>query len=45
MEPPSECCVYFNHTLYRGNRVTKMSSFDLAAFESPNFAPLVKGLF
>ncbi|KAF9448867.1 L-asparaginase [Macrolepiota fuliginosa MF-IS2] len=37
-----ECCVYFNHTLYRGNRVTKMSSFDLAAFESPNFEPLVK---
>ncbi|KXN92278.1 L-asparaginase [Leucoagaricus sp. SymC.cos] len=37
-----ECCVYFNHTLYRGNRVTKMSSYDLAAFESPNFAPLVE---
>ncbi|KAF5358517.1 hypothetical protein D9756_001360 [Leucocoprinus leucothites] len=37
-----ECCLYFNHTLFRGNRVTKMSSFDLAAFESPNFAPLVK---
>ncbi|KAF8077724.1 L-asparaginase [Lyophyllum atratum] len=36
-----ECCVYFNHTLYRGNRVTKMSSYDLNAFGSPNFPPLV----
>ena len=38
-----ECCLYFNHTLYRGNRVTKMSSYDLSAFDSPNFPPLVKG--
>ncbi|KAF9014045.1 asparaginase-domain-containing protein [Cyathus striatus] len=37
-----ECCLYFNHTLYRGNRVSKMSSFDLSAFDSPNFPPLVK---
>ncbi|KAL1742183.1 asparaginase-domain-containing protein [Schizophyllum fasciatum] len=37
-----ECCLYFNHTLFRGNRVTKVSSDDLAAFDSPNFAPLVK---
>ncbi|KAF9484695.1 L-asparaginase [Pholiota conissans] len=36
-----ECCLYFNHTLYRGNRVTKMSSYDLAAFDSPNFPALV----
>ncbi|KAF5381039.1 hypothetical protein D9615_004159 [Tricholomella constricta] len=36
-----ECCVYFNHTLYRGNRVSKMSSYDLSAFASPNFPPLV----
>ncbi|KAF8163531.1 L-asparaginase [Crassisporium funariophilum] len=36
-----ECCLYFNHTLFRGNRVTKMSSYDLSAFNSPNFAPLV----
>lgn len=36
-----ECSVYFNHTLYRGNRVTKVSSYDLSAFSSPNFAPLV----
>lgn len=38
-----ECCLYFNHTLYRGNRVSKMSSYDLSAFDSPNFPPLVKG--
>lgn len=37
-----ECCLYFNHTLYRGNRVSKMSSYDLSAFDSPNFPPLVK---
>ncbi|KAF8197496.1 L-asparaginase [Pholiota molesta] len=36
-----ECCLYFNHTLYRGNRVTKMSAYDLGAFDSPNFPPLV----
>ncbi|GLB34725.1 putative asparaginase [Lyophyllum shimeji] len=36
-----ECCVYFNHTLYRGNRVSKSSSYDLSAFSSPNFPPLV----
>ena len=40
---PLECCVYFDHTLFRGNRVTKTSSYDLHAFESPNFTPLVKG--
>ncbi|RXW18973.1 hypothetical protein EST38_g6883 [Candolleomyces aberdarensis] len=37
-----ECSLYFNHTLFRGNRVTKTSSFDLNAFDSPNFSPLVK---
>ncbi|KDQ07062.1 hypothetical protein BOTBODRAFT_70609 [Botryobasidium botryosum FD-172 SS1] len=36
-----ECSLYFNHTLYRGNRVSKMSSLDLNAFNSPNFPPLV----
>ncbi|KAK7467367.1 hypothetical protein VKT23_004424 [Stygiomarasmius scandens] len=36
-----ECCLYFNHTLYRGNRVSKISSHDLSAFDSPNFPPLV----
>ena len=38
-----ECCLYFNHTLFRGNRVSKLSSYDLHAFDSPNFPPLVKG--
>jgi len=37
-----ECCLFFNHTLYRGNRVSKFSSYDLNAFDSPNFPPLVK---
>ncbi|GAW09633.1 60 kda lysophospholipase-like [Lentinula edodes] len=37
-----EVCLYFNHMLYRGNRVSKMSSYDLNAFDSPNFPPLVK---
>jgi len=36
-----ECCLYFNHTLFRGNRVSKISSYDLGAFQSPNFPPLV----
>ncbi|KAG2096335.1 asparaginase-domain-containing protein [Suillus discolor] len=36
-----ECSLYFNHTLYRGNRVSKASSYDLNAFHSPNFSPLV----
>lgn len=38
-----ECCLYFNHMLFRGNRVSKMSSYDLNAFASPNFPPLVNG--
>ncbi|EMD38081.1 hypothetical protein CERSUDRAFT_113222 [Gelatoporia subvermispora B] len=36
-----ECSLYFNHALYRGNRVSKLSSYDLNAFSSPNFSPLV----
>ncbi|ELU44972.1 L-asparaginase [Rhizoctonia solani AG-1 IA] len=39
-----EVCLYFNHTLFRGNRVSKVSSFDLNAFASPNFPPLVNGM-
>ncbi|KAI0311602.1 L-asparaginase [Amylostereum chailletii] len=35
------CCLFFNHKLFRGNRVSKVSSQDLNAFGSPNFAPLV----
>ncbi|KAJ8079102.1 hypothetical protein PM082_013389 [Marasmius tenuissimus] len=37
-----ECSLYFNHTLFRGNRVSKVSSYDLNAFDSPNFGSLVK---
>ncbi|KAF8511125.1 L-asparaginase [Hysterangium stoloniferum] len=37
-----ECCVYFNHTLYRGNRISKSSILDFDAFDSPNFPPLMK---
>ncbi|KZT26585.1 asparaginase-domain-containing protein [Neolentinus lepideus HHB14362 ss-1] len=36
-----ECCLYFNHSLYRGNRVSKASSYDFNAFHSPNFPALV----
>ncbi|KAI0302208.1 L-asparaginase [Russula brevipes] len=36
-----ECCLFFNHTLFRGNRVSKVSSDDLDAFASHNFPPLV----
>ncbi|EPQ57971.1 asparaginase-domain-containing protein [Gloeophyllum trabeum ATCC 11539] len=36
-----ECCLYFNHTLFRGNRVSKVSSYDFNAFHSPNFPALV----
>jgi len=36
-----ECSLYFNHMLFRGNRVSKGSSNDLNAFHSPNFPPLV----
>ncbi|KAH9966835.1 L-asparaginase [Russula dissimulans] len=38
-----ECCLFFNHTLFRGNRVSKTSSNDFNAFTSPNFPPLVNG--
>jgi lysophospholipase len=39
-----ECCLYFNHTLFRGNRASKTSSYDLSAFSSPNFPSLVDGV-
>ncbi|KAG9318583.1 asparaginase-domain-containing protein [Chiua virens] len=39
-----ECSLFFNHTLYRGNRVSKISSYDLNAFHSPNFPSLVSGM-
>lgn len=38
-----ECCLFFNHTVFRGNRVSKVSSADFNAFTSTNFSPLVNG--
>jgi len=35
-----EVCLFFNNTLFRGNRATKVSATSFAAFESPNFPPL-----
>ena len=30
-----EVCLFFNNKLFRGNRVTKVSASDFAAFASP----------
>ena len=35
-----EVCLFFNYHLFRGNRATKVSASDFAAFSSPNFPPL-----
>ncbi|KAF2090864.1 asparaginase-domain-containing protein [Saccharata proteae CBS 121410] len=35
-----EVCLFFNFRLYRGNRATKVSADDFAAFASPNLVPL-----
>jgi lysophospholipase len=35
-----EVCLFFNYNLFRGNRTTKISASDFAAFASPNFPPL-----
>ena len=35
-----EVCLFFGNALYRGNRTTKISSDELIAFDSPNYAPL-----
>jgi lysophospholipase len=35
-----EVCLFFNHKLFRGNRSTKVSADQFAAFASPNFEPL-----
>ncbi|KAK5162683.1 hypothetical protein LTR04_003108, partial [Oleoguttula sp. CCFEE 6159] len=35
-----EVCLFFNYKLFRGNRATKISASDFAAFSSPNFPPL-----
>ena len=35
-----EVYLFFNYNLFRGNRTTKISASDFAAFASPNFPPL-----
>ena len=35
-----EVCLFFNYKLFRGNRATKVSADEFAAFASPNFPPL-----
>jgi lysophospholipase len=37
-----EVCLFFHHTLYRGNRTTKVSASAFEAFASPNCEPLAK---
>lgn len=37
-----EVCIFFHHTLFRGNRTTKVSASSFEAFDSPNCAPLAK---
>ncbi len=39
--PIPEVCLYFDTSLFRGNRATKVSIQDYDAFASPNFPPLV----
>lgn len=39
-QPVHEVCVYFNGTLLRGNRSTKLSSQAFAAFDTPNYPTL-----
>jgi len=35
-----EVAIYFEYSLYRGNRTTKVSAFSFEAFRSPNLPPL-----
>lgn len=35
-----EVCVYFEYSLYRGNRSSKVSANQFQAFQSPNYPPL-----
>jgi lysophospholipase len=35
-----EVGLFFHHTLFRGNRTTKLSASSFAAFDSPNLKPL-----
>ncbi|ORY71891.1 lysophospholipase [Pseudomassariella vexata] len=37
-----EVCLFFHHTLFRGNRTTKISASSFEAFASPNCEPLGK---
>ena len=37
-----EVCLFFNYSLFRGNRATKVSATDFKAFASPNFPPLAR---
>ena len=37
-----EVCLFFSHTLFRGNRTTKISASSFEAFASPNCPPLAK---
>ncbi|KAI5924654.1 asparaginase [Camillea tinctor] len=37
-----EVCLFFHHTLFRGNRTTKISASSFEAFASPNCDPLAK---
>jgi 60kDa lysophospholipase len=37
-----EVCLFFSHTLFRGNRTTKVSASAFEAFASPNCQPLAK---
>lgn len=40
--PIAEVCLFFNNTLFRGNRSTKAHADGFDAFSSPNFPPLLK---
>ncbi len=37
-----EVCIFFDYTLLRGNRATKVSSENFSAFRSPNLPPLAE---
>ncbi|EPE05061.1 lysophospholipase-like protein [Ophiostoma piceae UAMH 11346] len=37
-----EVCLFFHHTLFRGNRTTKVSASAFEAFASPNAEPLAR---
>lgn len=40
--PINEVTLFFNNTLYRGNRTTKAHADGFNAFDSPNLAPLLE---